>query len=360
MTFTSDHYVPVLKVKRGEKKALASIDPRLRKHVTPLLEIVERKGSVDPPPTVTKHLSTSFHDLALSLHGYTRCLLDVHEIAPDGPGAAAEAFDRASLAGMSFTPVTGISRTADVASAVSYSGSKGIGIRLTREEFETGTLTADLTGFLSTNALRPSQVDLIVDLGPVQQEFVTAGVIALTQAFLADVPSKGQWRTLTVTGSAFPSSMGMVHRNSSTRVERSEWLAWRDGLHTRRGQLERLPTFSDCAIQHPAGVEGFDFRYMQSSATIRYTSADDWLLVKGVGTKATSTTIQFPQLATRLVYGQLQSDFKGRRHCRGCQMANDAADGVPQLGSPEVWRKIGTIHHITTVVQDDLASLPWP
>ena len=359
MTFTSNHYVPVLKVKRGEKNALASIAPRLRRHVTPLLEIVERKGSVDPPPTVTKHLSTSFHDLALSLHGYTRCLLDVHEIAPDGPGAAAEAFSRASHAGISFTPVTGISRTADVASAVSYSGTQGIAVRLTREEFETGRLAAELASFLSANALIPNQVDLIVDLGPVQ-ELVTAGVIALTQAFLADVPNKGLWRTLTVTGSAFPSSMGMVNRNSSRRVERSEWLAWRDGLHSQRGQLERLPTFSDCAIQHPAGVEGFDFRYMQSSATIRYTSAQDWLLVKGVGTNVISTTIQFPQLATQLVYGHLQSDFKGTGHCRACQLAKDSADGVPKLGSPEVWRKIGTIHHITTVVQDDLASLQWP
>ena len=359
MNFSPNHYVPVLKVKRGEKKALASIKLGLRKHVTPLLEIVERKRTADRLPTVDEHLSTAFKDLVPSLHGYARCLLDVREIAPDDPSVAAEAFNRASDAGISFTPVTGISRTADVTSAVAHSSINGVGIRLTRQEFEGGHLTADLNSFLAANGFTPDCVDLIVDLGQVEN-LIAAGVMALTQAFLTDVPNKDQWRTLTVTGSAFPLSMGVVNRNSSARIKRSEWLAWRDGLFARRATLERLPTFSDCVIQHPVGVENFDPKVMQVSAAIRYTLANDWLLVKGESTKVVPTRIQFPQLATRLVYGQLQSDFAEAVHCMGCQMAKDSADGGDRLGSAEVWRRIGTIHHITTVVQNDLASLPWP
>ena len=162
--------------------------------------------------------------------------------------------------------MTGISRTADIASALRYSSISGLGIRLTREEFEGGNLPVSLNSFLSANGLTPNRVDLIVDLGPVG-DLITAGVMALTQAFLADVPSKSQWRTLTVTGSAFPLSMDVVNRNSSIRIPRSDWLAWRDGLYSQRLTLGRLPTFSDCAIQHPAGVEKFDFRFMQASAT---------------------------------------------------------------------------------------------
>ena len=113
-------------------------------------------------------------------------------------------------------------------------------------------------------------------------------------------------------------------------------------------------------IQHPAGVEGFDFRYMQASAAIRYTWSDYWLLIKGEGTRRNPTTHQFPQLATQLVYGHLQSYFAGAAHCRGCDSAKASADGASGLGSPEVWRRIGTIHHLTKVVADDLASLAWP
>ena len=355
MTFNQRSYVPVLKLKRGEKQALAEIVPALRQWVVPLLEVVARTQA----PTVDKHLTTSFRDLAFSLQGYPRCLLDVGEIENDGPEAAEAAFRRASDAGILFTPVTGVSRTADVVSAVSRSNVSGVGIRLTRQDFEGGYLAANLNSFLSGNNLTPDRVDLIVDLGPVYS-LITAGVMALTRAFLADVPNKSKWRTLTVTGSAFPLSMGVVDRNSSLRVPRSEWIAWRDGLYNHRAELKRLPTFSDSAIQHPVGVEDFDPRFMQISATIRYTSNDDWLLVKGESTRSNLPSNQFPQLATQLVYGRLRNDFAGEKHCTGCRMVRRAADGSSGLGSAEVWRKIGTIHHITTVVQNDLLVLPWP
>lgn len=286
-------------------------------------------------------------------------MLDVREIKDEGQPTAIDAFTRATTEGIPFTPVTGISRTADVAPAIAFDVNRGIGIRLTRQEFERGNLTAELNNFMSANKLAPDKVDLIVDLGQVE-DLIPAGIAALTRAFFAIVPSKTQWRTLTVAGSAFPVSMGVVDRNAAAFVRRSEWLAWRDGLFSRRASLERLPTYADCAIQHPIGVENFDPRFMQVSAAIRYTLSEDWLLVKGESTRSSRPSIQFPQLATQLVYGHLRTYFAGPGHCAGCKMAKNAADGIGGLGSAEAWRKIGTIHHITTVVQDGLGSLPWP
>ena len=148
------------------------------------------------------------------------CLLDVRELEPDGMLAAANAFTRASTAGIAFTPVTGISRTVDVAPAIACGQTSGVGIRLTRLELEAGNLAASVNRFMSANNLSPGRVDLIVDLGPVE-DLITAGIVALSRAFLENVPNKSQWRTLTVTGSAFPLSMGVVNRNSSARIERS-------------------------------------------------------------------------------------------------------------------------------------------
>ncbi len=355
MNINPAQYIPVLKVKRAEKGALGAISPSIKAYVVPLLEIVQRRRE----RPVDKHLITSFRDLAASLYGYPRCLLDLREIAGDGPSAAAEAFGRAETAGIEFTPVTGLSRTADVNLAVKMSGTRGVGVRLTRQELESGSLDARLNSFMSGNRLIPDDVDLILDLGPVE-DFIPAGVNALAMAFLADVPVKSQWRSLTVTGCAFPFSMAVVNRKTAKRVKRVEWLAWRDRLYDQRTSLERLPAFGDCAIQHPSGVENFDPKFMQASATIRYTSGEDWLLVKGESTRKTLPSHQFPSLATRLVYGDLQGAFEGPQHCEGCRMAKASADGAEGLGSPEAWRKIGTIHHVTTVVQNDLASLRWP
>ena len=57
MTFGPDHYVPVLKVKRGERKALQRVSSIHQSRITPLLEIVK--------------LDTAFTDLAEAVRPYS-------------------------------------------------------------------------------------------------------------------------------------------------------------------------------------------------------------------------------------------------------------------------------------------------
>ena len=354
MTFGPNHYVPVLKVKRGEKGALHAIAPNLRPRITPLLEIVEK---TNPDASIGQHLDTAFKALANSIQAYPRCFLDAGEIFADGPQAAAEVFQRAAIDGMVFTPVTGVTRTEDVPAALSHRAN-GVALRLTRREFESGLLPVAIPSFMNTHGLTPEDTDLIIDLGPVD-DFISVGVIALTNAFLGVVPEHIRWRTFTISACSFPSSMGGIQRNSYALVERGEWIAWRDNLNARATVIPRLPTFSDCAIQHPRGVEGFNPITMQVSASIRYTSVDEWLLIKGESTRVTLARIQFPALATQLVSGHLAPRYLGPSHCDGCASISSSARGATGLGSAEIWRRLGTIHHITTVVRE-LEALSGP
>lgn len=353
MTFGANHYVPILKVKQGEKSALLRVAGDLLPRVTPLLEIVERTAD----KTVDEHLATAFKGLAASVKSYPRCFIDTRAIEPDGPSAAHDVFSRAKSAGMIFTPVTGVTRTVDVGPALEHSD-HGLALRLTRGEFESGQLPSAIAMFLDTHGLTPTGIDLVVDLGAVE-EMIVEGIAALTSAFLADVPNHQEWRTLTVSASAFPVSMGGVDRHAHDLVDRSDWLAWRDHLHSARHSMLRLPAYGDYAIQHPLGVEGFDFRFMQVSAAIRYTEEEHWLLVKGESTRSVPPSLQFPLLATRLVYGHLQQHFAGATHCVGCQAMKAAADGAQGFGSAGAWRRLGTLHHMTTVVEG-LQNLAWP
>lgn len=360
MTFGPNHYVPVLKVKRGEKKALTLLDDKICACITPLLEIVERQHNKQKPektPTVDAHLNTAFNKLADSVARFDRIFLDVHEIAPDGQAAAAKAFNRAASEGIVFTPVVGLAHTVGFGPAMEHR-QHGLALRLNRANFESGDLPALVRTVLSTASLEPEDVDLIVDLGPVDQ-MIAAGIIALTEQFLANVPDHERWHTLTVSGCAFPQSMSVVDTQSHAFVERSEWLAWRNGLYAQREQLTRLPTYSDAGIQHPSGVEGFNPVTMKPSAAIRYALPDEWLLIKGVSIKKASTKQQFPLLASRLTNGSLKESFQGTAHCEGCSSMMAAATGTAGLGSPEVWRRLGTIHHLTTVTEQ-LAILAWP
>lgn len=351
MTFDAGHYVPVLKIKRGEKTALMLVAPSLRSRIVPFLEIVERQPDKSP----SLHLQTAFRGLADSVRAYPRCFLDAHEIAADGPQVAASVFQRATAAGIVFTPVTGISRTVDVAAALAHRA-HGLALRVTRAEFNNGNLAANIGGFLNSHRLTPEEVDLIVDLGPVE-DLIVDGITALTEALMAEVPHHERWRTFTLSACSFPLSMGIVDRQSHHFVERADWIAW-EALYGRRRELQRLPTFSDTVIQHPIGVEGFDPRIMQVSASVRYTLANQWLLIKGESTWSSLPSTQFPQLATRLVYGHLRSSFAGPDHCAGCLGMKDSADGAGNSGSAEVWRRLGTVHHVSLTTQT-LEALPW-
>lgn len=352
MTFGPDHYVPVLKTKRGEKSALRSIAASLQPRITPLLEIVERNKE-----TLSAHLDNSFEKLAESVSSYSRCFIDARELAPDGQRGALDVFKRATDAGITFTPVTGVSRTADVSAALEYQ-TNGLALRLSKNDLDQGELAKKVSAFIVQYRLVPNQVDLILDLGPVE-ELIVEGVAAFAEAFMANVPDHQEWRTFTISACAFSKSLGKIEPSSYASIERDEWLAWRDYLYDQRRDLVRLPTFSDCAIQHPDGVEGFDPRVMAASAAIRYALEKEWLIIKGKSTKRVLPSKQFPGLAKTLVYGDCKASYLGESHCNGCQSMKNAADGGPRLGSPEAWRRMGTIHHLSVVTQT-LASLPWP
>ena len=352
MTASEWHYMPVLKVKRGEKTALAKIAPVLGARILPLAEVVVRK----PEKSVDGHLDTAFAGLPEALRPYERCLLDAREIAPDGASAAEAVFDRAAQAGLNFAAVTGLSRSADVAPAIANKGN-GVALRVTRGEFEAGGLGGRIEAFLDVHHLDAASTDLVVDLGAVDS-LISEGVANLAEEFLAAIPDHAAWRTFTLIGCAFPYSMRIVERNGHAIVERAEWKAWRDALHARRHEIARLPAFGDCGIQHPAGVEGFNPKTMQASAAVRYTLEEDWLLIKGQGTRFAPPSTQFPGLASRLVSGDLKAHYAGHSHCVGCAGISDSAHGAPGLGSLEAWRRLGTIHHVTTVVQA-LLGLPW-
>ena len=352
MTFDANHYVPVLKVKRGEKKALTLLSQAVKTKITPYLEIIERKRD----KTLEQHLQTSFKDFSEAVSGFHRCFIDTREIAPDGPAGAEAVFQWAADTGIRFTPVTGISRSVDLEVALAFRNN-GLALRLERGEFETGGLAGRIGVFLSRHNLVPEDIDLFIDLGAVDTMILT-GVRRFARAFLEEVPYHERWRTFTLSACAFPQSMAVIkNRYSHDTIDRVDWIAWRDGLYAHQTRIPRLPTYSDCGIQHPAGVEGFNFQTMQSSASIRYAITDCWLLIKGESTKITPPSQQFLSLARDLTNEQVGLYYYGAGHCRGCSGMRECADGGKGYGSLEAWRRLGTIHHITKVVED-LDALP--
>lgn len=345
--FGPNHYVPALKMKRAEKKALPLVSSTAKVRLTPLFEIVESKGK-----EIARHVDTGMRGLSPGTDPLPRFFLDAGELEPDGVLGARRMFDVATDLKLKCTPVTGPARF-DLAIARAHGGA--LALRLTRRLFEGGTLSREVSRCLEEEELDASQIDLILDAGDVSQ-MVPIGVAQLFAQMMRVLPDIVRWRTLTALSCGFPGSISAVKTGDTGEILRRDWLAWRNELYERRATLKRLPTFGDYAIQNIKGVEGFDPRTMQASAAIRYTLADSWLIVKGAGTKKSPAAKQSIGLAKRLV---THSKFMGAKHCVACQTIAAAATGKHTVTTLEEWRRLGTVHHLE-VAGPQIAALTWP
>ena len=133
-------------------------------------------------------------------------------------------------------------------------------------------------------------------------------------------------------------------------LPRAEWLIWK-ALHARRDRLNRLPTFGDYAISHPVPRE-VDPRIIQRSAQIRYSTDDEFLVVKGRSIRLHGNE-QHYDLAAQLVG---RPEFHGDGFSWGDSYIAARARREPGTGNGMTWRKAGTSQHLAFATSQ-IASL---
>jgi hypothetical protein len=203
-----------------------------------------------------------------------------------------------------------------------------------------------LTDELNALGVTADQTDLLIDLGRVSD----AGVLMFGVATILRSSQVAQqpWRSITVASGAFPESMSAfssVGEWTTPRLDRTIWVDVCAQLH----EGERVPWFGDYAVQVP-DPEAIDPRVMRMSANIRYTSTDDWLVLKGrtiSGKNAKATYDEFRVLCEELVDHSL---YRGETFSPGDRYIRECADQVETAGNAETWRRNGTSHHLAHVV----------
>lgn len=359
--FAANHYVPVLQWKRAEQSAIQTMSLSTRAGLTPIIQIVSIPvdlDSGDQTKTLEQHSDPALDRLVTVWGTNDAFFLDPAEVAGDisatSVDGSAYVFGQAQARNLRFIPVTGISRsTLEIAAALAHR-THGLCLRLSANDIMRPTLANDITGLVAAHKIDVSQIDIVIDLASVYGQSSLA-VLSSTMVALNAIPTPQAWRTLTVVASGFPEHMGVVQTFGALQIERVEWIAWLT-LHAQRTKLARLPSFGDYGIQHPEGVEGYDPRYMAMSAATRYTLNTDWLLIKGQSSKVQRMALQYPGLAHQLTQS---ANFYGQSHCQGCGEVHACANGAPGFGSAEVWRRIGTSHHLT-VASAQVAAVPFP
>lgn len=359
--FGGNHYVPLLKSKPGERDALAQLAPAAKSGLTPLIEVdsvPEDLDTGDPNRSLDRHCTLNIDPLAAAWGTTDRIFLDPIWVATlqsttNQPGAE-YVYQQAQAAGLQFVPVCGLRRGATELTAASNHNARGVCLRIDEVDMASASLANDVNSFLGAVSKAATEVDLVLDLGVVYGSTVPR-ILGVARAYLTLLPLLTQWRTVTLASCAFPANMAGIPSNGTTTIERTDWLTWQQ-LHAQRSGLARLPTFGDYAIQHPVPLEGFDPRYMASSANIRYTLDDSWLVLKGSSLRRTPGSNQYSALATALIARQ---EFMQAGHCVGCHDITQCAGGAPLMANPTAWRRIGTVHHLSHV-RLQIGRLAWP
>jgi len=251
-------------------------------------------------------------------------------------------------------PVTGLSRSPSYQTAVRYVATqqnRGLLLRLISDDFEdVDDLEATLDGIPAVFGVERNEIDLLIDLGSVLN--VSAGTVA--QMYRADIdliPNLDEWRTLTVASSAFPLGLTPLVRDQWNPSPRVDWRGWRQ-LVTGAKRPSRLPAYGDYTIAHPnLPPEG----RATILAQLRYATPDTWIIWKGRNVFTDPNGFdQFFAICANLVG---RAEYRGADFSWGDAEISQKAANAGSSGNAETWRKIGTNHHIETVLEQ-IANLP--
>ena len=244
-------------------------------------------------------------------------------------------------------PVTGLKRSADYQSTIRSivrTDHRGVCIRLFLDDVQNPSFQKNLEHLLAYLQLRPREVDLLVDYQSICNS--SPNIVWVCNR----LPSIQSWRTFTIASGAFPKDLSDLEKNRQHQLPRLDWLTWRN-LESQ--PIPRLPSYSDYTIQH--GIYSEPPRWANISASIRYTTEEYWVIMRGEGVRNEEGPGYEGYLGNAMLLTE-RGEFCGANFSYGDKYINKMSLQSKRPGSPQTWLQAGINHHLTFVVRQ-IASL---
>jgi Beta protein len=354
--FDKMHYVPVLKWRQGEYQALFNLQPGVKDYLTPLFELPTEGWDFEkeePAKTIDDHLG-KFGSRLKQKWDTRRCFvdspfLDSTACVANGVHHFEHVFDLVRAAGANAVPVTGLGRDPAYQAAVKTivaKDEKGACIRLAVDDFE-DTLHTDLGALLKMIGANVAICDLVIDCA--EDVSVSAKTQAIVWKGLLDqIPAISDWRSLTVTGTAFPPNLPSGTYRPHGTIARADWLGYK-ALLSALPKGSRVPTFGDYCVSHPK-TELMDPRMLDPNAKVKYTITDAWFIAMGTQVKKNGRG-QYAGVCGTIVSAN-PPVFMGAPYSYGDKYIDDCANHGGSTGGTSTWPTVATNHHVTKVVRD--------
>jgi len=352
-------YVPVVRAKASEWKALAALTPGIRRRIAPIIEFIPEwrgpgsgGGNRKPraPQTPAEFVRRMVDGSIRSTPSGTRSFVYFGHAGANAQWAGIElwsAFASQAPSGCGTLPLVDlawIGSAAGLARAVRSAGA-GAGLRIGVADLGP-MLVGHVAQACRALGASPSEVHLIVDL----QSNPAAASHATIRASLGNIRAFG---SVVVLAGVFPVDLTQYQPGVQSEP-RLEWRTWRRE-HVGTPPGERPLGFGDyttqCAHYRPSPA-------VPGSVSLRYTTEDAILVFRGRQANG-GAGLGFEQIHGHCRLLVARPDYSGAVFSAGDQRIHCWTDPTKGPGNPEQWRTACLAHHITQVVvqlQDNAGS----
>ena len=360
--FGTDHYVPLLRAKLGEFKALSGTLDSVRDSLTPLIELPpvawDPEDGEEAPEGPDPSIANATKRVEQNWGSERPFFLDLGLVSSSlalGGGVHPVEFvlGEARNKQLKPIPVTSPGRDSAFQDAIRdavASDQRGVCIRLGSDDFDDiGAAIAELKVRMEHFGVGPDETDLLLDFGEVRAD-QTGPMVLAASAVIGAIPEIDKWRTLIWAGTAFPSVQNF-QADSLNSGPRGEWAIWQS-LRSKSASLPRVPSFADYTINGVQSDYDVAAAFFPSSPNLRYTADADFLIWKARHPRHGHD--QFNGICRLAV---ARPEFKGAAFSEGDGYIERCAKNEDGPGNATSWRKVGVSHHLAAVV-DQIANLP--
>jgi hypothetical protein len=366
MMSSRDHrprYLPILKSRQGEMRALEAMTDPVDDHVMPVIELVE----VDLEGLSEEELDQQLGKLVAKIRkawqlGRPRIAIDCFGIEVESEGAGEQTgqgvitaglIGRLGEVGVRAVPVIRLSDPEayiDQFRRLSREREPGACLRIGGEDLDDALVPLDhaVEQLLERHHLRPAEVDLILDFGAVGDDSTLAMAARLAR-FVLPTLDREPWRSFALGAGGFPVNLAEVAAYTIAEIPRRDRQLW---MQISGLRLRRPLDYSDYAVTNPLLQTGVAFA---APPQIRYTGRESWFVVKGRRTDRRGHA-QFFELCSRLLREHSSevapAEFSwGDRRFHDAAISANSEVAVVGPGNASVWRAIATSHHIAHVLR---------
>jgi hypothetical protein len=346
-------YVPCLKAKKGEVAALANLKNLTKAKVQPILQIpppdLARNGA--PTEATVDYAQKVGRNLAAVQKAegpLLRYFLDPSpaHFSPEVLSALLEEVRGHSVQPWPLVPLRGGESFLDRYRAT-LGEPERLALRITSDDAVELTVADNVAAAIQHYGFLLSQVVLIIDVGSIVEVNVAMYARSLSSTMMQLAPLGLE--SVVLLSSAFPKTLDEADKWEPTFFPRREVELWQATQRLSPIQLQ----FGDYATSYPSVEPGIGF---QGSPKVRYTTADNYLVIKGaaVGRSPNTMAEQFHRISYTLASN---GNYMGRSFSWGDAHIHECCDASSESnGNLTTWVKVNTNHHIEEVVFRLLAS----